>query len=163
MEVNGTLIWYFNICKREVWLMGRNIIPDQKDDNIDIGRFIHEESYKRQDKEISFGNVKFDVLFKDKDRLVIGETKKSSKFQEASRWQLLYYLYQLKLSGIKAEGLLLYPEEKKRVSVILSDVEEKRLEDMVDEINKILLANKPEAPEKKGFCKSCGYREYCYS
>jgi CRISPR-associated exonuclease Cas4 len=42
MEVNGTLVWYYSICKREVWLMSRNISPDQRDTNIDIGRFIHE-------------------------------------------------------------------------------------------------------------------------
>ena len=29
MEVNGTLMWYYMICKREVW-PGRNIVPDQK-------------------------------------------------------------------------------------------------------------------------------------
>ena len=57
MEVNGTLMWYYMICKREVWLMSRNIVPDQKDTNIDIGRFIHETSYTRNKKEIEFGNV----------------------------------------------------------------------------------------------------------
>ena len=43
MVVNGTLIWYYNICRREVWLMCRNIVPDQSDENIDYGRFMHEQ------------------------------------------------------------------------------------------------------------------------
>ena len=55
MEVNGTLMWYYAICSREVWLMSRNIIPDQKDTNIEIGKFIHETSYERSKKEIEFG------------------------------------------------------------------------------------------------------------
>jgi len=55
MEVNGTLIWYYNICKREVWLMCRNIVPDPSDENIDYGRFMHEQTYKRNKKEIAFG------------------------------------------------------------------------------------------------------------
>lgn len=28
MEVTGTLIWYYYICKREVWLMFHQIAPD---------------------------------------------------------------------------------------------------------------------------------------
>ena len=62
MDVNGTLFWYYNICKREVWLMTRQIVPDQQDDNISFGRFLHETTYQRNKKEILFGNVKFDVI-----------------------------------------------------------------------------------------------------
>ena len=62
-KINGTLMWYYGICKREVWLMSRNIVPDQSDTNIDIGRFLHETAYSRNKKEIEFGNVKFDVLY----------------------------------------------------------------------------------------------------
>lgn len=163
MDPNGTLIWYYFMCKREVWLMARNIIPDQKDDNIDIGRFLHEQSYKREEKEISFGNVKFDVIFKNKDKLVIGETKKSSKYEEASKWQLLYYLLVLKEAGIYAEGVLLYPEEKKRVEVILTEDKINELHNVIKEISIIVLKETPELPKKKGICKKCGYREYCFA
>lgn len=92
MEVNGTLIWYLNICKREVWLMSHYIVPDQQNENLDLGRFLHEQTYKRNGKEIAFGNIRFDVLLETKDKLVIGETKKTSSFSEASKWQLMYYL-----------------------------------------------------------------------
>ncbi|MGC8937341.1 MAG: Dna2/Cas4 domain-containing protein, partial [Candidatus Methanomethylicaceae archaeon] len=27
--ITGTLVWYFFICKREVWLMGHEITPDE--------------------------------------------------------------------------------------------------------------------------------------
>lgn len=163
MEVNGTLMWYYMICEREVWLMSRNIIPDQKDINIDIGRFIHETVYDRNKKEIEFGNVKFDVMFKSKDELIIGETKKTSKFQEASEMQLLYYLRELRKAGINAKGFLLYPEEKKRVEIELT--EEKILE--LEEIERAikLIANNEISPPviKNKYCRSCGYREYCYA
>lgn len=163
MEVNGTMLWYYNICKREVWLMSRNIVPDQKDENVDLGRFIHENTYKRNDKEISFGNVKFDVLMHSKKELIIGETKKSSKYGEASKWQLLYYLKVLKEIGVDAKGLLLYPEEKKRVEVNLNEENEIKLNDMVNEIEKILAQSKPPKVNKINQCKSCAYREYCYA
>ncbi|SHK18580.1 protein of unknown function DUF83 [Caminicella sporogenes DSM 14501] len=50
VKVNGTLIWYYYICKREVWLMAHNLTPDQDNQYIDLGRFIHENSYMREKK-----------------------------------------------------------------------------------------------------------------
>lgn len=163
MEVGGTLIWYYKLCKREVWLMGRNITPDQGDANIDIGRFIHETTFKRNDKEILFGNVRFDVLFKNKDKIVIGEIKKTSKYSEASKYQLLYYLRVLKDAGIYAEGQLLYPEEKKREDVKLTEEYERELDDILKDIEHIIECECPEKPTKINLCKNCGYREYCFS
>jgi CRISPR-associated exonuclease Cas4 len=163
MEVNGTMLWYYNVCKREVWLMSRSIVPDQQDENIDIGRFIHERTYKRNSKEISFGNVKFDVLFRSKNQITIGETKKTSKYVEASKWQLMYYLNQLKEAGIKAKGVLLYPEEKKRTEVNLTEESRERLQKMCLDIEKICALEHPPSAEKIRFCRNCAYREYCYS
>nr|WP_280634071.1 CRISPR-associated protein Cas4 [Tissierella pigra] len=156
-------MWYYKICKREVWMMSRNIVPDQKDTNIDIGRFIHETVYKRNKKEIEFGNVKFDVLVNTKDELVIGETKKTSKFQDASQMQLLYYLRELKKADINAKGVLLYPEERKRIEVELTEENISVLEEAEREI-KIIMSNEIPPPViKNKYCRSCGYREYCYA
>jgi len=163
MEVNGTLIWYYNICKREVWLMSRNIVPDQGDENIDFGRFLHEQTYKRNKKEILFGNVKFDVILSTKEKLVIGETKKTSKYSEASKWQLLYYLNVLKDAGIDAEGVLLYPEEKKRTEVVLNEYTLQELDKMKNNIIDIVQMETPPRVEKCKLCYNCGYKEYCYS
>lgn len=163
MEIGGTLIWYYKICPREVWLMYHDIVPDQKDDNIDYGRFLHEKTYKRNEKEILFGNVRFDVIFKNKNKLIIGETKKTSKYAEASKYQLAYYLLVLEQSGILAEGQLLYPEEKKRVDVVLTDSMRNELEEIQESVEKICNQQKPPVPEKISFCKNCGYKEYCYS
>jgi len=163
MEVNGTLVWYYNICKREVWLMAHNIIPDQYDTNIDIGRFIHETSYSRNKKEISFGNVKFDVLLRDKNKIVIGETKKTSKFETASKYQLLYYLKLLEDSGVEAEGVLLYPEEKKRTEVVPDKKSLNELNEIIEQINQIIKLDAPPKPDSKKYCNTCGYREFCYA
>lgn len=163
MGANGTLVWFYKICKREVWLMSKNILPDQMDENIDLGRFIHENSYQRKEKEVLFGNVKFDVVFENEDKLVIGETKKTSKYENASKYQLAYYLSVLKDSGINAEGVLLYPEEKKRTKVILTKELEDELKDIIKEIEEIQEKDIPPELKKINFCKNCGYREYCYS
>lgn len=143
--------------------MSHNIVPDQNDENIDLGRFIHEKSYKRNQKEILFGHVKFDVILDSKEKLVIGETKKSSRYADASRWQLLYYLDVLRQAGIQAEGVLLYPEEKKRTAVILDDEARGQLEAMKQKIAQIAEADGPPPVTKCKYCHSCGYKEYCYA
>lgn len=163
MEVNGTLIWFYKICKREVWMMAHNILPDQKDENIDFGRFMHEHSFERNEKEVLFGNVRFDVIFKSEDELVIGETKKTSKYQEASKYQMAFYLKVLKNAGIDARGRLLYPTEKKRVDIELTEDLENEIDQIQIEIIRIAEAEKPPLPKKIPFCRNCGYKEYCFA
>ncbi|WP_368491081.1 Dna2/Cas4 domain-containing protein [Clostridium sp. BJN0013] len=48
MDINGVFLWYYNICKRELWFMSRKIVPDQQDENVDIGRFIYKNTYKKK-------------------------------------------------------------------------------------------------------------------
>ena len=143
--------------------MTHEIVPDQHNENIELGRFIHEFYYRRDKKEIRFGNVVFDVLYEKGNRLIIGETKKSSKFSEASKWQLIYYLKVLKDAGISAEGVLSFPEERKKIEVKLSDEAELELGKILKDIEDIV--NQPNPPKvvKNNFCKNCGYKEYCFS
>ncbi len=143
--------------------MHHQIIPDQHDTNIEIGRFIHENTYKRNKKEIQFGNVKFDVFMQDGNKVIIGETKKSSRYQTASKYQLLYYLSVLRDAGIEAQGLLLYPEERKRVEVILDDQSRIDLNEAIAEIQRIIAKEHAPPVKKNNFWRRCGYREYCYA
>ncbi|MEM3986954.1 MAG: Dna2/Cas4 domain-containing protein, partial [Candidatus Methanomethylicia archaeon] len=45
--IGGTLIWYYYICHREVWLMSRHLEPSQSNPFIEIGRLISESTYAR--------------------------------------------------------------------------------------------------------------------
>ena len=119
-QITGTLIWYYYICPREVWLMSHELNPNQEDSFLEIGRLLQEDSYKREKKEIAVGNMKIDLIRKGNGRLIIGEVKKSSHFENSARMQLAFYLYRLKRYGVKAEGELLIPKEKKRISVRLT-------------------------------------------
>lgn len=163
MPVTGTDIWYYFICKRQVWLMMRCIEPDSEDENVDIGRFIHEYSIKRTKKEIDIENIKLDRLKKEKGEYVVEEIKKSSKFKESSRYQLLFYLDSLRQMGIKARGELVFPQEKKRENVEWSEEKKKELDRVVEEIRKIAKRPVPPEPKKINFCKNCAYREYCWA
>lgn len=163
VSVNGTLVWYYYICKREVWLMSRNITGDQDNKYMDIGRFIHESSYSKDKKEISIGNIKVDVIKKNKGNVLIGEMKKSSKFKESARMQLAYYLYRLKEYGINGEGVLMFPKEKKRIEVVLNDELIEEIELVEKDIIKIINDELPIKPIKVKYCRNCAYNEFCWS
>lgn len=163
LRVGGTLIWYYYICKREVWLMAHNIVSDQDDPNIDIGRFMHENSYKRKKKEISIGGIKVDVLDKKDGYLMIGEIKKSSKFIESSKMQLAYYLLELKRNGLEGRGVLMFPQERKRETIELTDELIEELEGAEKDIIEICNRPYPPKPNKINMCKNCAYAEFCWS
>lgn len=163
ISVNGTLVWYYYICKREVWLMSRSIVGDQDNKFMDIGRFIHENSYSRDKKEISIGNIKVDIIKKNKGNVLVGEMKKSSKFKESARMQLAYYLYKLKEYGIDGEGVLMFPKEKKRIEVVLDDKLIEEIKCMEKEILKIIYEEHPQKPVKIKYCNNCAYNEFCWS
>jgi len=163
VNVTGTLVWYYFICKREVWLMAHSIEADQDNEFIDIGRFIHETSYQREKKELSLGNIKIDILKKAGEELVVGEVKKSSKFKESARMQLAYYLYELEKKGITAKGILMFPKEKQREEIILNDLVRKELEKTINDILRIMYQDKPQPAQKISFCKNCAYNEFCWA
>lgn len=162
-NVTGTLIWYYYICHREVWLMACNLEPDQDDSNIDLGRFIHESSYEREKKEISLGHIKLDVIKRDEKGLIIGEVKKSSAFKKSARMQLAYYLSELEKMGLAAKGELYFPKEKKRESIELTDELRIELDLAIRNILRIAYLELPPAPVKIKFCKNCAYSEFCWS
>ncbi len=161
--VTGTLVWYYYICKREVWLMAHQIKPDQDDSNIDLGRFIQEHSYQRDKKEISVGHIKLDILRHDKGRLVVGEVKKSSKYETSATMQLAFYLLELRQAGVEAVGELMFPKEKKKIKVELNEKLISTLEEAKKNIVRIIYQEAPQAPQKIAFCRNCAYAELCWA
>src|SRR5699024_8125722 len=143
--------------------MAHNIAPDQDDINIDIGRFIHENSYRREKKELSIGSVKIDVLSKKNSYLMLGEVKKSSKYLESAKMQLAYYLLEFKRHGLEGTGVLMIPRERKRIKVNLDNDLINKLEKLEKDILKICYAPQPEAPKKIKFCRKCAYNEFCWA
>lgn len=161
--VTGTLIWYYYICKREVWLMAHHLIADQDNENLRIGKIVGENSYPRDKKEIDLGNAKIDLIKTENGGLVVGEVKKSSRFVNSASNQLLFYLLQLKEIGINARGELLIPEEKKKIEVILNETTEAEIRSAIKNIE--LIVNQELAPEptKNKYCKNCAYSEFCWA
>lgn len=158
--ITGTLIWYYFICKREVWLMGHGIEPDEDFHLLEIGRAVHEIYYERMLREISFEGIKLDLL-KHRE-MVICEVKTSSKFLQAATFQLLYYLYRLEEMGLKMHGEIRIPRERKRIKVYLDEENRNDLLRALKEIKEIVNSEKPPEPKKTPFCRKCAYREFCW-
>ncbi|MCF6094010.1 CRISPR-associated protein Cas4 [Microaerobacter geothermalis] len=163
MEVTGTHIWYYYICHREVWMIVHQLAPDQEDDNIEIGRFLSEHTYQRNKKEVVIGNIKVDRIRKEGEQLIIGEVKKSSRYKQSARFQLLYYLDTLRNMGIQAKGELLFPEEKKKEILEWTAQDKEELDKAIGDIQRIARLPVPPSPKKISFCSNCAYREYCWA
>ena len=141
--------------------MSHKIIPDQFNEYIEIGREIDEYYYQREIKKNIIDNrIQIDIIKKDN---VIAEVKKSSRHEKSAKMQLAFYLYYLKhIKGINKKGILLFPEERKKIEVNLTIDLEKELENAISAINKIIEMEKPPKPVRIRFCKKCGYNNICW-
>lgn len=143
--------------------MARQITPDEDDENVVIGRFLHEERYPRGKKEVEVGRSKVDLVRREGGTLVVSEVKKSSRFLQSARMQVLFYLKELKERGVEAEGELLFPEERKRERVILTEEALEEVLRVEEEIRRLVNLPAPPPPKKISFCRKCAYGEYCWA
>ncbi|ASI98605.1 CRISPR-associated protein Cas4 [Thermococcus celer] len=161
MRVTGVMVQYYFTCPRELWFFSRSITFDFENEDMLIGRLIHEESFERGWKEVSLGGAKLDVVFQGEGVRVV-EVKKSSKLKEPARWQLKYYLYLLRKVGVEAVGVISYPKEGTREEIELTDEDVRTLEGALKEIERIISLENPPPAEKKPYCRRCAYRDFCW-
>jgi len=143
--------------------MCRGIEPERQDESLVLGRLLDSNSYSRERHSVTFGNSQFDIVREKGETLVVAEIKKSSRTIEASELQLKHYLYELEKEGVKAEGELLFPKEKKKITVILDDDSRKQLDQIYAEIIEIGKMAKPPNVSRYRYCSKCAYREWCWS
>ncbi len=162
-QIGGTLIAYYFICKRKLYLYANNIRFENESDLVKIGKVVHENHFQYQTfKEIEFQGSKFDFL-KVKHEIVINEVKTSKALEDASIWQLKYYIYQLRLNGINcSKGILRYPKMMRIININFTDKDEKIISEMEQKIEEIIKAEKVPEGIKKGYCAKCSYYEFCF-
>lgn len=163
LNVNGTLMNYYFHCKRQCYLHGNRINLENNSENVKIGKALHESKLSdSKNTELEIDNIKIDKLSKE----YLTEIKKSDADENASKWQLYFYLYVLKSKGILRKGKLEFIEknktEKKMLILELTPEIEAELIKYIEEI-KILVEsdNVPPVLHKKQ-CTKCAYYEYCY-
>jgi len=161
MRITGVKIAYYFICHTKLWLFSHNITLEKEHDNVNIGKLLHEDRYKRDSKEITIDQtISIDFIRKG-DTIVLHEIKKTKSMEAAHRWQMLYYLYYLKSKGISATGEINYPLVSKKEEIVLLEKDESEMENVINEIRKIAIGRMP-PPKKTNICKKCAYFEFCF-
>jgi len=96
------------------------------------------------------------ILLEKEENLTIQDIKKSSKFEKAHYYQMLYYLWYLKnIKGItNLEGIISYPNERKTIKVELTEEKENEIEEILRKINEIISKPKPPLPVYKKYCRN---------
>jgi len=161
VKINGTLIWYYYVCPRQVWYASHAIMGEQDNESLQLGRHIHEVFYPDRKKELLIDNtIKIDLIPYEG---VIAEIKKSSKKLKSAIMQLAYYLYYFKhKKGVELHGRLLFPKEKKQVEVVLTEDLEKELEEAITNIEKIVKKPVPPPAAWTTACRNCAYKPMCW-
>lgn len=155
------MVYYYFVCKRKLWFFSNDLNMEFNSELVGIGKLVDDSSYSREKKNILIDeSINIDFL---KDWRIVHEVKKSRKISEASKWQLKYYIWILKNKGVDIEkGVLDYPLIRKREEIFLEEKDEKRLNNIVDDIKRIISLNKPEDVINKSICNKCAYYELCY-
>jgi len=106
MNINATLINYYHICYRKLWLHANGITMEHTSDIVYEGKLIGEDTYpqradKNQELEIMaeldngiMASAKID--FFDAKNGIVHETKKSAAKEKAHVAQVKFYLYLLR-------------------------------------------------------------------
>lgn len=163
--VGGVKVNYFFHCKLQLWLFSHFITLEQESDMVLLGKIIEEMAFKEIKTKTIMIDEKISIDFiKRKDTLVLHEIKKSSKFKEAHYYQMLYYLWYMKnIKGIENIcGVINYPKEKRRIEIFLTPKNEGEMVKILKEINQIISLPQPPKPERKKYCRSCAYFEFCW-
>ena len=162
MKITGLMVYYYFVCKRKLWYFSNNIGLEDENEDIKIGKILDEDSYSKENKHVLIDDtINIDFI---KNGSVINEVKKSKKIEDASIWQLKYYLYYLKSKGMdKLTGKIDYPLLKKTVDVELNKEDEEELEKIINEIQEILNEQKPPVLVKQNICKKCAYCDLCFA
>lgn len=161
MRITGTMFYYYFVCHRKLWCFVNDIRLEDESEHVLLGKLLDESSYGREEKQILIDEtVNIDFI---KDWKVLHEVKKSKSIEEASMWQVKYYLYFLKQRGIPMEkGVLDYPKIRQRREVYLEEGDFERIAGILEDIERIANQEKSPAVIQSKICKACAYYEFCY-
>lgn len=72
-QISGTMYAYSYLCNRKLWFYAKDIVMEDKHENVSIGKIIDEESYKRDRKHLYLDDMVCIDIVRDN---VICEVKK---------------------------------------------------------------------------------------
>ena len=161
VNVTGSMIYYYFICQRKLWYFANEIQMEQNSELVSIGKILDETSYQREKKSIMIDDtINIDFI---KEEAILHEVKKTKAIEEAGIWQVKYYMYYLKNKGVKnVTAELDFPLLKQTKTILLEDEDEKILQQVVKDIERIVMLSKPPESIHNKICKKCAYYDLCY-
>jgi len=164
----GTQLNYYGICHRKLWLFSRGVEMERENENVQIGKLLSEQSYKREQREIAIDDrivIDWAEHTVNADgSLTLHEVKKSKSFDGAHRLQLLYYLYYLKGKGVTARGQIDYPLIRRTEKVELTPEGEAEVCAALEGVSSIVTSDEtPPCLDNRRVCEKCAYFELCWS
>lgn len=164
MQITGTHINYYFICKRKLWLFCIGIHMEQVSDLVYEGRLIHEYSYPQRSgryTEIEIEGIKIDYY--DSKAGIIHEIKKSDKKVSAHEWQLKYYMYVCENNNIHVtKGILEYPTLRKTEEIFLTGPDREEIQRIMEDIVTITQSEDCPSRLRPSSCRSCSYYDFCW-
>lgn len=162
MKITGVKINYLHICHTKLWLFSHNITLEHEHDNVNIGKMLHEDRYRKNKKDVTIDNtISIDFVKRRNGILELHEIKKTKKMEDAHLRQLLYYIYYLKQRGIEAQGIMNYPLLNQTKEVLLTPDDESKIEADMRHIEEIVTGRMPH-PKRIRICPKCAYFEFCF-
>ena len=160
-EITGVMVYYYEVCKRKLWYFYNEIQMEQGNENVEIGKVLDEETYKRDKKHINIDNIiNIDFI---RSKGILHEVKKTKSIENAGIWQLKYYMFYLEQKGIKdIKAEIDFPLLREKKKIILEDGDRKVLKNVVKNIESIIKQDKPQKVIDSKICKKCSYYDICY-
>ena len=158
-QITGTMYAYSYLCWRKLWFFAKDIVMEQENENVIIGKLIDQESYRREKKHLYLDDIVCIDIVKDN---VICEIKKSSSQREMAIQQLKYYLYLLNKKGIEVKGELLVPKENHKEMIVLNENDILEIDKQLERIKRICNEVTPPEIINNKICKKFAYFELCY-
>jgi CRISPR-associated exonuclease Cas4 len=164
----GTQVNYYAICQRKLWLFSHGVEMERENENVQIGKLLGEQTYKREQKEIAIDDrIVIDwaehTVAPD-GSITLHEVKKSRAFDKAHRLQVLYYLLYLKYKGIEARGQIDYPLLRRTEKIELTPDAEVEIQEVLSGIARVVENDEsPPRLENRRLCEKCAYFELCWS
>lgn len=160
-EITGIMMYYYFVCKKKLWYFANQIQMEQNSELVEMGKIIDETSYENQEKHILIDNtINIDFI---KNGAILHEVKKTKSIEEASIWQVKYYMYYLEQKGVKnVKAKIDFPIIKETKDIVLNNEDRQALQNVIENIKKIINSNIPIDVIQNKKCKKCAYYDLCY-
>ena len=134
---------------------------EQNSELVSIGKIIDETTYKKEKKGILIDNtINIDFI---ENGAILHEVKKTKSIEEAAIWQIKYYMYYLFKRGIKnITAVIDLPLMKQTKEIFLEEGDMHKIEEVIQDIERILQQEKPPSVINEKICNKCAYYDLCY-